>query len=90
MRALKSRYRVILLTMSSPACSNGKPLEKAVVITFDDGYRNNALQAAPVLKELGLPYTVYVSTSYVESGYLDPAQSRSTGCGRKVNSARNR
>ena len=67
MRTLKSRYRVIPLEDVVTCLQEGKPLEKAVVITFDDGYRNNALYAARILKELGLPYTVYVSTSYVES-----------------------
>ena len=67
MRALKNRYRVVSLDDVVTRLRDGKPLEKAVVITFDDGYRNNALYAAPILKELGLPYTVYVATAYVES-----------------------
>jgi peptidoglycan/xylan/chitin deacetylase (PgdA/CDA1 family) len=67
MRALKSRYRVISLDDVAAHLRDGKPLEKAVVITFDDGYRNNALYAAPILKQSGFPYTVYVATAYVES-----------------------
>ena len=67
MRALKSRYRVVALDDVVSRLRDGKPLEKAVAITFDDGYRNNALYAAPILKQLGLPYTVYVATAYVES-----------------------
>jgi len=67
MRALRSRYPVISLDAVVGSLRDGTSLEKAVVITFDDGYRNNALYAAPILKQMGLPYTVYVATAYVES-----------------------
>lgn len=38
------------------------------VITFDDGYAGNLQHAAPVLVELGLPFTVYVATAKIECG----------------------
>jgi peptidoglycan/xylan/chitin deacetylase (PgdA/CDA1 family) len=34
--------------------------EKAVLITFDDGYENNYLQAWPILKELGAKGNIFV------------------------------
>ena len=34
-----------------------------VVLTFDDGYRDNLERAYPVLKELDCPFTIYVATS---------------------------
>ena len=37
----------------------------AVVVTFDDGYRDNYDQALPVLRDLGMPATVFVSTGLV-------------------------
>jgi peptidoglycan/xylan/chitin deacetylase (PgdA/CDA1 family) len=33
---------------------------EAVAITFDDGYADNALEAQPVLKQVGLPATLFV------------------------------
>jgi peptidoglycan/xylan/chitin deacetylase (PgdA/CDA1 family) len=40
---------------------------RSAVITFDDGYVST-LRAAPILVELGLPGTVFVVTTFVESG----------------------
>lgn len=40
---------------------------KEVVLTFDDGYRNNLTIAAPILKKYDLPFTVFVSTINVEN-----------------------
>jgi len=37
----------------------------AVVITFDDGYADNALEALPILEEVGIPATFFVSTGTI-------------------------
>jgi len=39
----------------------------AVVITFDDGYADNALEALPILEELQVPATFFVATSLIGS-----------------------
>jgi hypothetical protein len=41
-------------------------LERPVVITFDDGTRDWADLAMPILAEYGLPATFYVATAFVE------------------------
>jgi peptidoglycan/xylan/chitin deacetylase (PgdA/CDA1 family) len=44
----------------------GRPLpEGAVLITFDDGYRDNLENAAPVLKKYGYPAVQFVPIAYV-------------------------
>jgi peptidoglycan/xylan/chitin deacetylase (PgdA/CDA1 family) len=48
--------------------------ERLVVLTFDDGYRDNYTTAFPLLSELGLPFTLYLATESIETGVpLGPA-----------------
>ncbi|MBV9868592.1 MAG: polysaccharide deacetylase family protein [Abitibacteriaceae bacterium] len=44
----------------------GRPWPKrSVIITFDDGYRDNYTHAFPILKALKLPAAIFISTSYM-------------------------
>jgi peptidoglycan/xylan/chitin deacetylase (PgdA/CDA1 family) len=66
MEALR-RYRVRSLEETVAALREGRDLEdRTVCITFDDGYRNNLRQAAPILRAFGYPATFFVTTSYIE------------------------
>ena len=46
---------------------HGTPIPPRVfVVTFDDGYENTYHYAWPVLKEFGIPATVFVATAYLD------------------------
>ncbi|MEO6096897.1 MAG: polysaccharide deacetylase family protein [Fibrobacteria bacterium] len=40
--------------------------DRSFAITFDDGFENNSTVAAPVLEELGIPATFYVTTRFID------------------------
>ncbi|MBI5091417.1 MAG: polysaccharide deacetylase family protein [Candidatus Hydrogenedentes bacterium] len=47
--------------------------KNGVAITFDDGYRDNLVNAAPVLHELGLPATVFMIAGRAGTSIRDEA-----------------
>ena len=50
-----------------------------ITVTFDDGYKDNLYTAAPILEKYSFPYTVFVSTSFVQYGsraFLSPRDLR--------------
>ena len=67
-RVLAERYSVVTLSSAlgpePAALHSGRPV---AVITFDDGYRDNFLHAAPILQEAGLPATFFVIAGLVDT-----------------------
>lgn len=43
--------------------------QKSILITFDDGYKDNYTNAFPILKELDMKATIFVITSGIDDGY---------------------
>lgn len=41
---------------------------KAIVLTFDDGWKSFYTDAYPILKELGFPFTLFLYKQYVDGG----------------------
>jgi peptidoglycan/xylan/chitin deacetylase (PgdA/CDA1 family) len=70
MRYLKDNgYRVISLVQFVEWTQRRRQIpKKAVVLTFDDGYRAFRDHAYPVLKQLGFTATLFVYTDYVGAG----------------------
>ena len=70
---LKINYNVISLTALIRKIRNKEAFDsKSVVITFDDGYRDNFLYAAPVLKKWNFPATFFVTSEYINTKRIFP------------------
>lgn len=58
----RHKYHVIPIEVFVEALRGGRPWpRRSAMITFDDGYDDNAVTAAPILKRFGFPSTVFVS-----------------------------
>ena len=47
--------------------SRKEPISNSCVVTFDDGFKNNYVNAAPILEKYNCPAVFYISTSVVGS-----------------------
>jgi peptidoglycan/xylan/chitin deacetylase (PgdA/CDA1 family) len=69
LRYLARHFKVVTLeTMLDRLTSGPRPHAQEVVLTFDDGLRNNLTVVYPILRELQLPATFFVCPALVESG----------------------
>jgi len=62
---LRKCYQPIRLKELAQALRNGDLPQRAVVVTFDDGYADNLLNAKWLLDRYDVPATVFVTTSYI-------------------------
>ena len=58
-------YQVISLPDMLIAFNQGRPLRKAVVLTFDDGYQDLVDEAMPILQDFGFPATAFIVSGLV-------------------------
>ncbi|QOY94676.1 polysaccharide deacetylase family protein [Massilia sp. UMI-21] len=70
MELLARCFNVLPLYDAVRAAASGTLPPRAVCITFDDGYRSVHDLALPVLRELGLPATVFVTSGYIGQGNM--------------------
>jgi len=68
MSYLRRHYRVISLAQMAEELVDPPAGGQSVVITFDDGYAGTYFGAFPVLKEYGIPATVYLTAGSIETG----------------------
>ena len=70
MEVLRRRFTVGPLVELAERARRGNVPNNAVAITFDDGYRDNFTSAFPILKELGLPATIFLVTQALDENGL--------------------
>jgi sugar transferase (PEP-CTERM/EpsH1 system associated) len=69
MATLASEYSPVSLAQAISGLRGEKALpDRAVLVTFDDGYRDNYLYAYPILKKYGIPATIFVATQHIDTG----------------------
>jgi peptidoglycan/xylan/chitin deacetylase (PgdA/CDA1 family) len=66
MQYLSENHYVMSLPDMIDALKNGKRIpDKAVAITFDDGYANILENADPILKAFNFPYTIFINPEQI-------------------------
>lgn len=78
MRELRKRYQLVSLGELVQTLASGGSLGGKVAITFDDGYRDNLLCAAPILKKFNIPATFFVTTGYIGTARVFPWDSKNS------------
>lgn len=69
MRLIADSSRVVSLPeVVSAQRGQSKLPERAVLITFDDAYRDFGESVAPIVAKLGIPVTLFVPTGYPDTG----------------------
>lgn len=68
MQFVREYFTVLPLSRVLDCIYHGTALpRRSLVITFDDGHLDNYTNAFPVLRRLGLPATIFLSTDYIGS-----------------------
>lgn len=71
---LNAGFRFVTMAELARRADGGVPEPGLAAITFDDGMRNNHEVALPILREYGIPATVYVTIGFIggESPWIGP------------------
>lgn len=67
LKYIRNNYDVISLDQAFTYYQQKiKPSKKSIVITFDDGYKNNFKYAVPLLEKYNMPATFYITTKRIQ------------------------
>jgi peptidoglycan/xylan/chitin deacetylase (PgdA/CDA1 family) len=68
LRILSGYYRFIGMEEAAGMVSGRVPFKpNRMVLTFDDGYRNQLKHTLPILREFNAPATIFLATGHIES-----------------------
>ena len=70
MQWVRDGFNVLPLDEAAVALGRHALPARALAITFDDGYADNATVALPVLRELGLHATFFIATAFLDGGRM--------------------
>jgi peptidoglycan/xylan/chitin deacetylase (PgdA/CDA1 family) len=65
-----SAFSVLQLEDAIEALSSSGLPARALAITFDDGYADNAAVAMPILRKHGMPATFFIASSFIDGGRM--------------------
>ena len=70
MRALSAHFTPLPVSEAVERLAAGRLPSRAVCVTFDDGYADNAEVALPILLRYRIPATVFVATGFLNGGRM--------------------
>jgi peptidoglycan/xylan/chitin deacetylase (PgdA/CDA1 family) len=70
MRHVSSSYRVLTLGEAITRLEQDNLPPRSLVITFDDGYADNAEVALPILQRYGLKATFFIASGFLDGGRM--------------------
>ncbi len=66
---LKNRFEIISLSELMSRIKTKTLRGNEIVITFDDGYKDNLTHALPIAKKLNIPLSIFISTVILDNPY---------------------
>jgi peptidoglycan/xylan/chitin deacetylase (PgdA/CDA1 family)/folate-dependent phosphoribosylglycinamide formyltransferase PurN len=78
-RFLQKHYQIVSLRQAIQMLRTNRVTQPTVVLTFDDGYRDNFINLRAVIEETGVPVTLFISSDYV-SRQVEFAHDVEAGC----------
>ena len=70
MQLIARYFAPISLSDAVEHLKQGTLPKRAICVTFDDGYRDNAEVAYPILKKWNIPATFFVATGFLNGGRM--------------------
>ncbi len=68
LEVLRRGYRPMQLRELGQSLRGDKLKSRSVIVTFDDGYADNFLEAKPLLERCDMPATMFLATGNIDSG----------------------